>query len=234
LGAAEVNEGLVVVVRSVIGFFTLLIFARILGRQQISQLTFFDYVLGITIGSIAASLSVDLSSRAWPHWVGLLTWTAAVFLLQWVSLKSHEASKYLVSEPTVVIMNGQIMEGALKSVRYTMSDILEQLRDKGIFDLNQVGFAVVETDGKVSVLLKPEYLPITPRDMNITPQANSLSTEVIYDGVIIEANLVKAKVDRLWLYSELNRLNLKPSEVFLATVNEDKNLYVDQYKDQTK
>lgn len=225
------NEGLVVVVRSIIGFSTLLIFARILGRQQISQLTFFDYVLGITIGSIASSLSVDLSSRAWPHWVGLLTWTTAVLLLQWVSLKSREASKYLISEPTVVIMNGHILENALKSIRYTMSDILEQLRDKGVFDLNQVGFAVVETDGKVSVLLKPEYLPITPRDMNITPQVNGLSTEVIYDGVIIEANLIKAKVDRLWLDTELNRLGLRPSEVFLATVDSSKNLYADKYRD---
>ncbi|HEX3011583.1 MAG TPA: YetF domain-containing protein, partial [Syntrophomonadaceae bacterium] len=132
------NEGLVVVARSIIAFFTLLIFARTLGRQQISQLTFFDYVLGITIGSIAASLSVDLSSRAWPHWVGLLTWAAAVLLLQWISLKSREASKYLVSEPTVVIMDGLILEDALRSIRYTMTDILEQLRDKGIFDLNQV------------------------------------------------------------------------------------------------
>ncbi|HCF70074.1 MAG TPA: DUF421 domain-containing protein [Syntrophomonas sp.] len=226
------NEGLVVVVRSIIGFFTLLIFARVLGRQQISQLTFFDYVLGITIGSIAASLSVDLSSRAWPHWVGLLTWTAAVFLLQLVSIKWRQAFNYLVSEPTVVIMNGQIMEDALSSIRYTTSDLLGQLRDKGIFDLNQIGFAVVETNGKVSVLLKPEFLPVTPRDMNIDPQANSLSTELIYDGVIIESNLEKAKVDRLWLDSELNRLNLRPSEVFLATVDGDKKLYVDSYRDR--
>lgn len=227
------NEGLVVVARSIIAFFTLLIFARTLGRQQISQLTFFDYVLGITIGSIAASLSVDLSSRAWPHWVGLLTWAAAVLLLQWISLKSREASKYLVSEPTVVIMDGLILEDALRSIRYTMTDILEQLRDKGIFDLNQVGFAVVETNGKVSVLLKPEYLPATPKDLNITPQANGLSTEVIYDGVIIEPNLVKAKLDRLWLFTELNRLGVKVSDIFLAAVDNNKNLYIDKYKDWT-
>jgi uncharacterized membrane protein YcaP (DUF421 family) len=226
------NEGLVVVVRSIIGFFSLLIFARILGRQQISQLTYFDYVLGITIGSIAASLSVDLGSRAWPHWVGLLTWTAAVLVLQWASLKSRRASKYLVSEPTVVIMNGQIMEDAMASIRYTISDILEQLRDKGVFDLNQVGFAVVETNGKLSVLLKPEYQPLTPQDMKITPKASGLSTEVIYDGVIIEANLAKANVDRLWLHRELSRLKLKPAEIFLATVGPDQKLYADKYQDQ--
>ena len=87
------NEGLVVLVRSIIGFFTLLILARVLGKQQISQLTFFDYVLGITIGSIAATLSVDLSSRAWPHWVGLMVWALIVWALQWFTLKYRSAGQ---------------------------------------------------------------------------------------------------------------------------------------------
>ena len=86
------NEGLVVVVRSIIAFFTLLIIARILGKQQLSQLTFFDYVLGITIGSIAATLSVDLSSRAWPHWVGLMVWAVIVWGLQMLTIKKPGSS----------------------------------------------------------------------------------------------------------------------------------------------
>jgi uncharacterized membrane protein YcaP (DUF421 family) len=112
-----------------------------------------------------------------------------------------------------------------------MSDILEQLRDKGIFDIKQVGFAVVETNGKLSVLLKPEYLPATPKDLNIAPQANGLGSEIIYDGVIVETNLEKANVDRLWLLTELTRQGLKPSDVFLATVDINKNLYIDKYQD---
>ncbi|NMA66819.1 MAG: DUF421 domain-containing protein, partial [Clostridiaceae bacterium] len=79
------NETLVVVVRGIIAFFSLLIFARILGKQQISQLTFFEYVLGITIGSIAATLTTELNSRAWVHFVGLLVWTVAVYVLQIIS-----------------------------------------------------------------------------------------------------------------------------------------------------
>ena len=87
------NEGLIVLVRGTIGFFTLLIFTRILGKQQISQLTLFDYVVGITIGSIASTLTTDLTSRAWPHWVGLFTWTALCFILQLITLKSKAAEK---------------------------------------------------------------------------------------------------------------------------------------------
>lgn len=225
------NEGLVVVVRSIIGFFTLLIFARVLGRQQISQLTFFDYVLGITIGSIAATLSVDLSSRAWPHWVGLLTWTIAVLILQWIVIKSKSAARYLVSEPTVIIMNGQILEKAMKKIRYTIPDVLAQLRDKGVFDLNQIGFAVVETDGKVSVLLKPEFLPATPRDLNLKPGNGGLSAELIYDGIIVDKNLESAGLDRIWLNTQLNKLGLKVSDVFLATIDSSKKLYIDKYRD---
>ena len=89
------NEGLVVLVRSIISFFTLLIFARLLGKEQISQLTFFDYVLGITIGSIAASLTTDLSSRAWPHWIGLLCWAGLGYLMELISMKWRYAAKYI-------------------------------------------------------------------------------------------------------------------------------------------
>jgi uncharacterized membrane protein YcaP (DUF421 family) len=230
-----VNEGLVVVVRSVIGFFTLLILARVLGKQQISQLTFFDYVLGITIGSIAATLSVDLSSRAWPHWVGLMVWAVIVWGLQWFTLKFRSAGKYIVGEPTVVIMNGQIMEDAMRSIRYTLADLLEQLRDKGVFDLKQVGFAVVETDGKISVLLKPQFLPATPQDLNLPTKDMGLSTELIYDGLIIDENLKQANVDRLWLEKELKNKGIHQiSEVFLANLDSSGNLYLDTYKDNSK
>src|SRR5690625_2352857 len=96
-----VNESLVVVVRSIIAFFTLLIFARILGKQQISQLTFFDYIAGITIGSIAASLTTDLTSRAWPHWVGLFMWALLVLIFQMVILKGRSLAKYVDGEPAI-------------------------------------------------------------------------------------------------------------------------------------
>jgi uncharacterized membrane protein YcaP (DUF421 family) len=229
------NEGLVVLVRSIIGFFTLFILARVLGKQQISQLTFFDYVLGITIGSIAATLSVDLSSRAWPQWVGLMVWAVIVWALQWITLKYRSVAKYIVGEPTVVIMNGQIMEDAMRSIRYTLSDVLEQLRDKGVFDLKQVGFAVVETNGKVSVLLKPEFLAVTPRDLNLTVQSSGLSTELIYDGVIIEENLKQAAVDQLWLEKELKNHGINSiSEVFLATLDSAGALYLDTYKERSQ
>lgn len=226
------QEGLVVVVRSLIAFFTLFIFARVLGRQQISQLTFFDYVLGITIGSTAASLSSDLSTRAWAHWVALLVWVIAVLVLQLVSIRWRSLSKYIEGEPVVVIMNGKIMEKAMGTIRYRIADLLEQLREKDVFDLGQVEFAVLETNGQLSVLKKSQYQPVTPKDLNLSTHYSGVSTELIYSGVIVQENLQQVKLDQSWLEAELRKKGINDlKEVFFAALDTEGNLYVDTYKD---
>ena len=226
------NEGLVVFVRSIIGYFSLLIFAKILGKQQISQLTFFDYVLGITIGSIAASLTTDLSSRAWPHFVGLFTWALLGYVMQYITIKWRYAAKYLDGEPTIIIMNGKIMENALRKMKYTISDIMALLRNKDVFDLSQVDFAIIEPNGQLSVLKKPEYEPLTAQDMNITKSATGISTELIYDGVLIAQNLQQLNKTKKWIMHELKLQGIKHiSEVFIATLTPSGSLYVDKYDD---
>lgn len=226
------NEALVVFVRGIIAFATLLIFTRIIGKQQVSQLTFFDYILGITIGSIAASLTTDLSSRAWPHWVGLATWSGAVLLIQWITMRSRLLSKYINGEPVVLIMNGKIMEGALRKIRYTMDELLEQLRHQKIFDMGVIEFAILETNGQLSVLKKSQYESVTPNDLNIPTKYKGISTELIYDGVIIEENLRRVNLDPVWLENQLKSLNIKsPGEVFMATLDAQGKLFVDKYDD---
>ncbi len=226
------NEALVVLVRSLIGFFTLLIFARMLGKQQISQLTFFDYVLGITIGSIAATLSVDLSSRAWPHWIGLLTWSITVFILQWATQKFFVLDKYFNGEPTIVIADGKIMEESMKKIRYTITDLLEQLRAKEVFDFTQVAYAVLETDGQLSVLLKAENQPVSRADLKIPSPQNDISTELIIDGVVVTRNLEKRSLDRTWMDKELKKRGLaSPRQVYLMTISDSGTVYVDLYED---
>lgn len=229
------NEALVVVVRSVIGYISLFIFTRVLGKQQISQLTFFDYVLGITIGSLAGTLTTDLSSRTWPHWVGLFTWALLSYLMQLITMKWMYAAKYINGDPNIVIMNGKIMEEALRKMKYRIDDILQLLRDKDIFDLSEVEFAILEPNGKISVLKKAEYNPVTAKDMNISVSPSKLSTGLIYDGMIIEENLDKIKKDKKWLMKELKKQKIKDvSEVLLATLESTGGLYIDKYEDGIK
>jgi uncharacterized membrane protein YcaP (DUF421 family) len=226
------NEAAVVFVRGIISFLTLLIFTRLLGKQQVSELTFFDYILGITIGSIAATLTTDLSSRAWPHWVGLATWTGAVWFLQWITLHFRGVAKYINGEPVILIMNGQIMEKNLKKMRYTIDDLLTQLRHQKIFDLKVVEFAILETDGKISVLKKSQYAEVTPDDLKIPTKYRGLSTELIYDGTIIDPNLKQVNLDRSWLDQKLKAQGIKsPREVSLALLNTEGELYVSRYQD---
>lgn len=230
---STLNEVLVVIVRGVIAFFTLLIYARILGKQQISQLTYFDYILGITVGSTASSLTVSLETRAWPQWIGLLTWVGLAIILQFITLKWRFASKFIDGEPTVVVMNGRIMEGALKKMRYRLSDFLEELRVKGLFDLSEVEFAVLETNGQVSVLKKSEFQNVTLKDLHLPSRYKGLSTELIYDGVIFDQNLRQVNLDRAWLEKELTKQGINdPAEVFLASLDTGGNLYVDKYRDR--
>jgi len=229
------DEGLVVIVRAFIGFFSLLIFTRVMGKEQISQLNLFDYMLGITIGSIAATLTTDLSSRAWPHWVGLITWCLLGYLMDLITSKWRYASKVLEGEPAIVIMNGKLMDNVLKKMKYRISEILELLRNKGVFDVTQVDFAIIEPNGQLSVLLKPENLPLTPKDVKIPVSPSGISTELIYDGVLIEENLGQLNKDKAWLLTELKKLGIHDvSEVFLATLNPAGSLYVDKYEDHLK
>ena len=228
------NEGLVVIIRGIIGFFTLLIFARLLGKQLISELTLFDYIIGITIGSTASSLTTDLTSRAWPHWVGITIWVLLAVIFQFITLKSKPASDYIDDKPTVIMLDGQILESAMGKRRYRIEDLLAQLRSKNIFNLNEVKFALLEKDGTLSVLKKSEYNNVTLKDLNIPTSPANPSFEIIYDGVIIEKNLQNANTNVEWLKEQLKLRNLKVSDVFLASLCPPDNLYIDLYKDHIK
>lgn len=229
------NEGLVVAVRGIISFFTLLIFTRLLGKQQISQLNFFDYALGITIGSIAGSLTTDLSSRAWPHWVGLFTWTVLGFLVEYITLKSRYCSKVIDGEPVIIILNGMILEKALKRSRYRIADIMSLLRNKNIFNVSDVEYAIIEPSGQLSVLKKQEQQTVTKKDLNLPTSSKGIETELIYDGIIVEENLKNYNLDKKWLFEELSKRGInKAEEVFFAAINKKGELYIDKYEDHIK
>ncbi|WP_433958150.1 DUF421 domain-containing protein [Cytobacillus horneckiae] len=227
------NETAIVLVRSIIAFGTLLIFTRFLGKQQVSQITFFDYILGITIGSMAANLSTDIATDAWPNWVGLLSWTVMVYIFQKVTVKSRQASVYIDGEPVIVIMNGEIMDEVMKKLRFRLSDLQEQLREKGVFDINEVEYAVVEKDGQLSILKKAEYLPLTPKDINVRPEYKGIATELIYDGEIVKSNMKQLNKDEAWLKEQIAAKGFNEfAEVFLAVIAPNGSLFIDGYDDK--
>lgn len=226
------NEALVVFVRGIISFFTLLIFTRILGKQQIGQITFFDYILGITIGSFAASLTVDLCSAAWPHWVGLLTWCVLGVLLQIVSLKSRNVSQYINDEPTIAVYDGKVVLDNLKKTKFTLIELMQQLRLKDVFDINEVKLALIEMNGQLSVIKKNDFENIV-NSMNIPAKDVDGKEELIFNGIIIDDNLVKLQLNHQWLEGQLITQGYESAaEVFYAYIDSNKKLKIQGYKNK--
>jgi uncharacterized membrane protein YcaP (DUF421 family) len=226
------DETVVAIVRAFITFISLLIYTRLLGKQQIGNLTFFDYINGITIGSIASNVATDLSSKAWVHWIGLTTFVLITLLFQFVTLKSHIFAKVIDSEPIVVIQDGKILENNLKKLRVKCDELFMLLRMKGIFDVTTVEFGVLEGNGHLSVLLYGEEQPVKRKDLDIEAQKQALTTTVILNGTMIKKNLSNVKKSERWLLDQLSKNEISDvKEVAFAMILPNGRLYIDMVED---
>jgi uncharacterized membrane protein YcaP (DUF421 family) len=217
-----------VALRSVITFFALLLIVRLLGKQQVSQLTHFDYVVGITIGSIASNLSVQVDDNFIATLTGLAVWAALAILLAVSSIHSAWIRKIVDGKKTVIIENGKILDKNLKKCRIPLEQFLSELRTQGVFNVTDVEFAMLEAGGKISVQKKSQMQPVTPKDLKISTQYDGVPTNLIIDGVIIDGALHSIKLSKAWLYHQLSSQNITDiKEVTLAQLDTKGNLYVD-------
>ncbi|MBX6377356.1 MAG: DUF421 domain-containing protein [Clostridia bacterium] len=222
----------VVAARSVVAFFALLLMARLMGKQQISQLTYFDYIVGITIGDIAGFMSIELRESLPIGLTALVVWTALPIAMSYVSLKSTSARKLLEGEPSVVIKNGKVQEKALAKARYSIDDLMVQLRDRGVFNLADVAYAILEPNGALTVLRKSEKEAVTPQQLGLTVPAAGMPTVVIEDGQIRYGALQQAGYTAAWLLGELEKQGVrKVQDVVVAQVDASGKLYVDRRQD---
>jgi len=224
---------LVVVIRSLIAFFALLILVRLTGKQQLAELTYFDYIVGITIGSIASTLSVSLNQNTTATLAGMVIWTFLPILMAYISLHHAGFRKIIEGEATVVIENGKILEDNLGKLRLSIDDLLAELRSKSIFNIADVEFALYETSGKLSVQLKSQKKPLTPAHLNISTPYEGLCTTLIDDGKVLSDALKSLSLSKAWLYYQLSKKNIQdPSQVSLAQLDTIGNLYVDLKGDE--
>ncbi|MEH7251957.1 DUF421 domain-containing protein [Neobacillus niacini] len=225
-------EHIEVILRSITSFSLLLIGARILGKQTISQMTMFDFVAAISLGAISANLAFNTSIKAHHTIIALTIYVVIIFLIAIISLKSRKGRKILAGDPTIVIQTGKVLEGNMKKMRYTLDYLNQQLREKDVFNIEEVLFAIVETNGTLTVLKKPQFRNVTRQDLMITVMPEQkLPIELIMDGEIIKENLEQNNLSLSWLESELRKRKLTKHEVVYAVMAANGNMYVDTFRD---
>ena len=212
------------VLTSVLSVVALFIITKIMGHKQVAQLDFFDYVSGITIGSIGAELATELEAP-WKPLVALLIYGIVSVILNLLAHKFPRSRKYINGTPTILLNGDKLYRKNLKKAKLDLSEFLLLCREQGYFDLSEIQTAIFEHNGKLSILPKAASRPLTPEDMGIEVKSAHIGTEVIMDGRIMGENLVRIGRNEVWLKSELDSMGHKRiEEIFLGIYNteEDK------------
>ena len=221
-----------VIFRTIAAFILLMITSRILGKQTISNMTFHDFVSGITLGAIAANLAFNDKLNHWLIVVSLLMFFGISFLVSKIALKNRAWNRVVSGTPTVVIENGKILEDNMRKIRYTLDSLAQSLREKDIFNMEEVEYACLEDHGKLSVKKKSEYEWVTRKDLKLHVAAvKSFPVELIMDGKIMEDNLAQNGLTVQWLEQVLRQRKKSVSDVFYAVRGTQHQLYFDYYQD---
>ncbi|MET3657774.1 MULTISPECIES: DUF421 domain-containing protein [Sporosarcina] len=224
------------IMRVTVTFFVLLILARFMGKKQISQLTFFHYVTGITIGSIAGEIAGVSKTPLLDGLIAMIWWTFLTMLMSYIAFKSKKARIILDDQPTIVVYEGKIVEASLKKLRLHLNDLSMMLREQSIFSIKDVHYAILETNGQLSVLKKAGQEAATKKDVNAPAQVPKyIPTEVIAEGKITPKNLTELNLTQEWLYEQLKKQGIGNVEhVFYAEVQTDGSLHVDMKSEDGK
>ena len=226
------NVYLETIVRTLAAFILLLVIARILGKQTISNMTFHDFVSSITLGAIAANLAFNGSIGSGRMIVSLVVFFAVSYFVSLLALKNRTWSKWVSGTPTVVIEHGKILEDNMGKIRYTLDSLVQSLREKDIFNVEEVEYAVLEDHGKLTVKKKSEYEWVTRKDLKLHAEAvKSFPVELIMDGKILTGNLESNGLTKEWLERELAKRNKTVPDVFYAVKGTQNKLAFDYYQD---
>ena len=203
---------------------------KIIGKKQVSELSIFDYVIGISIGNFAAEMTINMDSPEVDGIIAVLIFGAIAYMVSFLTLHSIGLRRFFFFFFTMIIQDGKLLRNNMKKARLDMNDLLEEARIKGYFDLSQIQFGILEANGEMSFLPFAEYQPITPKIMNQKVSKNCLTGNVIIDGSIMKNNLEKLGKSKEWLEKQLHDKGIKnKKEILLATLDQTDKLII--YRD---
>lgn len=219
-------ELLHIVYTSVLSIVVLFLLAKLMGNRQLSQLSMFDYINGITIGSIAAELATSLEDDYLKPLLAMVLYGLAAALISFATCKSIVLRKFLNGKPVILYEHGKIYEKNLASAKLDINEFLTQCRTGGYFDLTQLDTAILETNGQISFLPLAANRPVTPEDLQLSVDPEKPCVSIILDGHVMQENLKYTGNDDVWLHKQLDAQHVKLDDVFLATCNAQNELTV--------
>ncbi|PFW90665.1 hypothetical protein COL32_10555 [Bacillus pseudomycoides] len=228
----HVSDWLLVIIRSFALLVILFSMTKLLGKRQIAQLSFFEYVAGLTIGNIAAEVATGLERNFWHGVSSMIIFSIVPFFAGMVALKNKRIRNLIEGKATIFIKDGKVLEDNLKKENYTIDELLELLRKKNAFNIADVEFAVLESGGELNVLLKRDKQPLTPKDIGLQVAPAKETQTVIMDGNVLDEPLSASGHNRAWLHAELEKLGVVIENVFIGQVDSYGQLTVDIYDDK--
>lgn len=226
------NDTFEIVVRCIIAMTTLFFMTKLLGKKQVSELSLFDYVVGISIGNFASEMAINLEAEFFNAMLAIVVFGVLAYIISILTLKSLKLRKFFIGSPTILLEHGNLIYKNMKKSMIDVNDILSQAREMGYFDISEVEFAILEANGKISFLPKGEYKNVNIKDMNLKIEKQGLCANVIMDGNIMNDNLNNIGKDEEWLLHELDVKGKNVSDILLATVDiNDKLVIFDRRKD---
>lgn len=213
-----------VILTTLLSAVALFIIAKIIGHKQMSQLDFFDYITGITVGSIAAELATEIEEPTKPL-VAIIVYGVITFSLSLLTSKVAKMRKYINGTPTIIMNNGKLYRENMKKAKLDLSEFMVMCRQEGYFNLADIQTAVFEYNGRLTILPISDKRPATPNDLNISVKDDKISTEIILDGQVLSENLKRSGLDKKWLEKQLKEQGYNSAkEIFLGICDDSNNL----------
>jgi len=211
-----------IVPRSLISLITLFLITKLIGKKQVSELSLFDYVIGISIGNFTAEMTMAMDGQYLNGVVAIIVFGLFAYLVSLITMKSITLRRIIIGIPSVLVEDGQILVDNLKHVNIDINEFLEQCRSQGYFDLSEISYAIMESNGKLSILPKAEYKPVTIKDMKLKYTKENLTSNVIIDGKFMKNNIKNTEKSIDWIKHELKVKGYTDmSNIILATLKDN-------------
>ncbi|SET16027.1 Uncharacterized membrane protein YcaP, DUF421 family [Oceanobacillus limi] len=224
------NHYLPMLYETLFGFVALFALTKVLGKTSISQITPFDFISALILGELVGNALFDKKAGVLDIGFVIILWGGLLLVLEIITQKYKGTRGFLEGKPAIVIHNGQLIRDVMKKNRLDVNQLQHLLRQKEVFTVEEVQFAILETDGTVSVLRKSDYQTLTRKDMNLAPQEVLLSTTLINDGEILYDNLEESKLTEEWLLDEIVKQGYtRVQDIFYAEYTKGKKLLILPY-----